>query len=119
MSRVINEKCYDEKTLQLKQTKISVASGEYITYSINMTGRVNIDLLKYFRRNENLESYKLDDVSGHFLNSKITKKIDKATFQSKNINGLFIGSYIHFVDDLDRNLFDGKKFQARFGFVRR
>jgi len=110
MSRIKNEICYDEKTETLKQTKIKVASGEYISYSINMTGRINVDLLKYFRRNENFASYKLDDVSGNFINADIITHLTDNSFQSKNTNGLKIGSYVHLLDDFDQQMFDGDKF---------
>jgi DNA polymerase elongation subunit (family B) len=86
MSRIKKEKCYDDKTKTLFKNKIKVASGEYTSYSIQMTGRVNIDLLKYFRRNENFASYKLDDVSGYYLKSYIEQFINPSTFKSKNTN---------------------------------
>ena len=51
----------------------SDAYGERWSYHFHMTGRATQDLLIYIRREHKLESYKLDNVSMHFLKDK---KID-------------------------------------------
>lgn len=51
----------------------SSAYGERWSYHFDMTGRATQDLLIYVRREHKLESYKLDDVSFHFLKDR---KID-------------------------------------------
>lgn len=45
----------------------SSAYGERWSYNFDMTGRAIQDLLVYVRREHKLESYKLDNVSEHFL----------------------------------------------------
>jgi len=89
-------------TYRLEETKIVIASGEHNLRYIKMTGRIQIDLYNYFRREENLTSYKLDYVAGHFIGDYV-KKMESAEseeqqqtlVQSSNLTGLQVGSYIH------------------------
>jgi DNA polymerase elongation subunit (family B) len=66
-----------------------------------MNGRIQIDLFNFFRREENLTSYKLDYVAGHFIGDYV-KTLDYSetdgttTIQTTNMTGLLVGSYIHF-----------------------
>ena len=103
---------------QLENTKTVLASGEYDLRYPNIFGRLQIDLLFYFRRDFNFASYKLDDVAGTIISDKI-KKIEwnddtrKTYLYSDNLTGLHIGDYIHieivtFTSDYYQ---DGKKFQ--------
>ena len=92
----------DRKTQEyvIEESKVKVASGEHELQYIKMTGRVQIDLYNFFRKEENLASYKLDSVAGHFIGDYI-KKIDideqqnQSLIQSTNLMGLLPGSYIH------------------------
>ena len=66
-----------------------------------MDGRIQIDLYNYFRREENLTSYKLDYVSGYFIGDLVKDKeynSDNNTtiIYTTNITGLLIDSFIHF-----------------------
>jgi DNA polymerase elongation subunit (family B) len=84
---------------QLENTKIAIASGEYDLRFFKMTGRLQIDMLAYFRRDFNLSSYKLDDVAGQFISDDV-KKIDytdegNTRLFSSNLAGLNIGDFIH------------------------
>ena len=81
-----------------------------------MTGRLQLDLYNYFRREVNLPSYKLDYVASHFIGDMISNieynEEDKTTIYSKNLVGLKNGHYICFEilghsNDMYRN---GKKF---------
>jgi DNA polymerase elongation subunit (family B) len=102
---------------QLENTKTVLASGEYDLRYPNIFGRLQIDLLFYFRRDFNFASYKLDDVAGTIISDKI-KKIEwnengQTMLYSDNLTGLHIGDYIHieivtFTSDYYQ---DGKKFQ--------
>ena len=75
LSRIQKEICAnlkrdpDSGTMEYKieESSISIASGQYELYFIKMVGRLQIDLLNYFRREFNLSSYKLDYVSGQFI----------------------------------------------------
>lgn len=66
---------------------------------IKITGRTQIDLYNYFRREENMVSYKLDYVSGQFIGDYIKKIVElpngMTQLYTKNITGLQIGNYIH------------------------
>ena len=42
---------------------------------LNMSGRMSVDLLKVIMRSYNLGSYKLDNVSAHFIRGYIKKFI--------------------------------------------
>jgi DNA polymerase elongation subunit (family B) len=103
---------------QLENTKTVLASGEYDLRYPNIFGRLQIDLLFYFRRDFNFASYKLDDVAGTIISDKIKKiewneKENQTILYSDNLTGLHIGDYIHieivtFTSDYYQ---DGKKFQ--------
>ena len=111
LSRKINELCAKENrikgkpdgTIALENTKIQLASGEYDLRYPKISGRLQIDMYTYFRRDFNLSSYKLDDVAGEFISDDI-KKIEwtvhpdwgKVTeLYSQNLTGLHKDDYIH------------------------
>jgi DNA polymerase elongation subunit (family B) len=85
--------------IDIEESKIVIASGEHELKFIKMTGRLQIDLYNYFRRDYNLTSYKLDYVSGYFIGDSV-KKIEhinnKTKVYSKNLTGLENDSYINF-----------------------
>jgi DNA polymerase elongation subunit (family B) len=86
----------------LEERKIVLASGEYDLKIIKMTGRLQVDLLNYFRREYQLNQYKLDYVSGYFIGDGVTKlqHIDGNTkIHSKNLTGLENYSYISFEEE--------------------
>lgn len=96
----------DEYDIERKST--TLASGTYELSMINMKGRIQIDLLNWFRRTENLSSYKLDYVSGFYIGDDIKKvqhsvEIDADTGEeiavsrlyTSNMSGLHVENYIH------------------------
>jgi DNA polymerase elongation subunit (family B) len=106
----------------IENTKVVLASGEYDLRYPKITGRLQIDLYTYFRRDFNLSSYKLDDVAGQFISDDIVKMIcktdetygDITELYSKNLMGLHEGDFIHielssFTTDYYK---DGKKFRV-------
>jgi len=107
LSRVMNEQCYrklSDNTLALEQTKNRLASGDYDLHYPGMSGRLQIDLLFYFRRDYNLSSYKLDDVAGTFIRDDIkgveftvseTDQKPITRLYSKNLAGLHVDDFIH------------------------
>ena len=112
------EEIDEREKYQLENTKTVLASGEYDLRYPNIFGRLQIDLLFYFRRDFNFASYKLDDVAGTIISDKI-KKIEwdelngNTVLYSDNLTGLHVGDYIHieivtFTSDYYQ---DGKKFQ--------
>jgi DNA polymerase elongation subunit (family B) len=104
LSRNNNEVCAnldrDTQRYKLEETSIQIASGQHDLKYIKMNGRIQIDLYNFFRREENLTSYKLDYVSGHFIGDYV-KQLDydedsnKTTIKTGNMTGLLEGSYIH------------------------
>ena len=61
------------KTHWTKKTLSSSALGDNFLKYINPEGRVLIDLMKVIQSGHNLDTYKLDFVSQHFINGKINK----------------------------------------------
>ena len=105
----------------IENTKVVLASGEYDLRYYKTTGRLQIDMYTYFRRDFNLPSYKLDDVAGQYISDDI-KKIDtcimgerQVTYlYSQNLTGVNMNDYIHieltgFTSDYFQ---EGKKFQV-------
>ncbi len=103
LSRNKNEICLkkDWKTGKenIEENSLYIASGQYDIKYYNMTGRLQIDFLNLFRREEQLPSYKLDYVAGHFIGDDI-KSITYDEYSntslvlSKNLIGLEEGDYI-------------------------
>jgi DNA polymerase elongation subunit (family B) len=102
LSRNNDEVCcsrWSEPKYQLDETLVSLASGQYELKYIKMTGRIQIDLYTVFRREENLVSYKLDYVSGHFIGDYIKKVEDGCKVYCSNMTGLAVDSYVHFDEE--------------------
>ena len=125
LSRVKNEMCAkvnSQNKMSIENTKIVLATGEYDLRFYKTTGRLQIDMYTYFRRDFNLASYKLDDVAGQYISDSV-KHVDHRTdsvhgevteLYSNNLAGLHIGDYLHielssFTSDYYKN---GKKFQV-------
>jgi DNA polymerase elongation subunit (family B) len=84
---------------KLEETTINIASGQHDLKYIKMNGRIQIDLYNYFRREENLTSYKLDYVAGHFIGDyvkNLENNGEQTEIYSSNLTGLLQGSYVHF-----------------------
>ncbi len=119
LSRNRDEICGDKDEygrLQIEESKIVLASGEHDLKFIKMTGRLQIDLYNYFRRDYNLPSYKLDYVSGYFIGDDV-KKLEyndtngSTKIYSKNLTGLENGNYVNFEESSHSTDYykDGKK----------
>jgi DNA polymerase elongation subunit (family B) len=97
MSRIKKHVCGTldkvEDIYKVQESSITIASGTHNLSYIQMPGRLQIDLYNYFRRDYNLESYKLDFVSGYFIRNSI-KKIDNDWIHAST-TGLKIGFFIH------------------------
>ena len=86
-----------------------------------MNGRLQVDMLNWFRRSENLSSYKLDYVGGHFIGDEVKSLLHRCNTESdvtrvstNNMIGLQEGSYIHFEEFNHSSDYykDGKKFNV-------
>jgi DNA polymerase elongation subunit (family B) len=124
VSRKVGEFCgkYDkEGILQLDNTPLRLATGDYDLKYFKLSGRLQIDLYTYFRREYNLASYKLDYVAGENICDSIVKvvhSIDDGSpvteLYSKNLTGLHVNDFIHigyvgFTSDYYKN---GDKFRV-------
>ena len=114
---VCGTKDKDTNKLKIEESSIQIASGQHDLKFIKMNGRLQVDLYNFFRREENLTSYKLDYVAGHFIGDYI-KSYEHSSFKTEikttNLTGLLEGSFIHLeeighsVDYYD----DGAKFKV-------
>jgi DNA polymerase elongation subunit (family B) len=105
LSRNKDEVCatIDKETgdYKIEESTIQIASGQHDLKFIKMNGRLQVDLYNFFRREENLTSYKLDYVAGHFIGD-YTKKIEhnlelgESEITTTNMTGLLEGSFVHF-----------------------
>ena len=107
---------YDEdnycKTHWTKKTLSSSALGDNFLKYINSEGRIIVDLMKVIQSGHNLDTYKLDFVSQHFINGKITKieeindklklYIDNPIGIQKN-NYLRINEIKYYIEDINYN----------------
>ena len=127
LSRNIDEICAnknkDTMRYSIEESTIQIASGQHDLRFIKMNGRLQVDLYNFFRREENLTSYKLDYVAGHFIgdyvksiaNSVANSAADSVSvIKTTNTTGLLEGSYIHF-EEIGHSVDyyeDGAKYQV-------
>ena len=103
LSRNIDEICatkdQDTGRYKLEETSIQIASGQHDLKFIKINGRLQVDLYNFFRREENLTSYKLDYVAGHFIGDYVKSLHHdnmKTEIKTINMTGLLEGSFVHF-----------------------
>jgi len=104
LSRNKDELCatidYKTQKMEIDKSSITLASGTYDLSIIKMNGRLQVDMLNWFRRTENLTSYKLDYVGGHFIGDYVKKLEQRENGNTRistiNMTGLQVESYIHF-----------------------
>ena len=128
LSRRLNELCVrdsfpsENAPLDIEHTTIALASGDYDLKYIKMSGRLQVDMYMYLRREYNFGSYKLDDMASYFISDEIKKVVvvhDADSCQthlySSNLLGLHVGDYIHIeITSFTSDYYaDGKKFVVR------
>lgn len=103
MSKLKDHQCgsfsKDDGHWVIEKSSITIASGTHDLTYIKMPGRIQLDLYNHFRREENLVSYKLDYVAGHFIGdyvSDVNATKSNTVVKTKNMTGLLVGSYVHF-----------------------
>ncbi len=109
----------------IEETSIVIASGEHDLHYIKMSE------YKYFRRDYNLSSYKLEYVSGYFIGDEV-KRIEhydcvyavavenvgtRARIYGANLAGLETGNYIVF-EETNNSTDSYKDFGANSWFAR-
>jgi len=90
----------DTGKYKLEESTIQIASGQHDLKFIKINGRLQVDLYNFFRREENLTSYKLDYVAGHFIGDFIKSleytQSGETEIKTSNMTGLLKGSFVHF-----------------------
>lgn len=113
----------DDGGLEIEHTTVQLASGEYDLRYFKMSGRLQVDMYTYLRRDFNLSSYKLDDVASNFISDSVNKVvlmtdseqgIETTMVYTSNIMGLHVSDFIRFelsgfTSDYYKN---GKKFKV-------
>jgi DNA polymerase elongation subunit (family B) len=103
--------CLKKRPSRLDMKELSSAAmGDNLMYIISSPGRLQIDLLPYIRRNHNLDSYTLDNVSATFVSGPV-KGVRQATadtvqFTTKSAKGLVAGRYVTLMDDENDRVLD-------------
>jgi DNA polymerase elongation subunit (family B) len=127
LSRLKNEKCYKEiwrgpdkpRAIAIEENSLKIASGQYNLRYFHISGRMQIDFLNLFRREEQLPSYKLDYVSGHFIGDiinevKYENDNTNTLLVTKNLTGLNVNDYI-VIEEIGHSteqFQNGKKFKV-------
>lgn len=103
----------------LEENTLVIASGQHDLKFVKMTGRLQIDLYNYLRRDYQLTQYKLDYVSGHFIGDGVKKIEHNSTLNitkicSKNLTGLENGNFVNFEEEAHSmdSYKNGQKFEV-------
>ena len=114
--------------VKTEKKTFELASGKYAVRYFDMPGRLPIDLLLSIRREQNLDSYKLDSVASTFLRDKVTDFVIISgaetrmyEIHTKSTRGLFAGNYVRFdiVGNTINPYADGKKFSVKEVFPKK
>jgi DNA polymerase elongation subunit (family B) len=107
--------------VKTEKKTFELASGTFAVRYLDMTGRLSIDLLLSVRREQNLDSYKLDNVAAVFLRDKVTNisavsgsKTRQYEMSTKSTRGLFVGNLVRLdiMTNTTNPYRDGTKFQV-------
>jgi DNA polymerase elongation subunit (family B) len=86
--------------LETEKKKFELASGTFAVRYFQIPGRLPVDLMLSVRREQNLDSYKLDNVATTFLRDKVVKierlPNNRVKVYTKNTKGLFAGNLARF-----------------------
>jgi len=124
LSRNKDEICanYDKETnkYKIEESSIQIASGQHDLKFIKINGRLQVDLYNFFRREENLTSYKLDYVAGHFIGDYVKSfehiSNGETLIKTTNMTGLLEGSFIH-IEEIGHSVDyyeEGAKFKVTY-----
>jgi DNA polymerase elongation subunit (family B) len=89
----------DSGKWKIEESSIQIASGQHDLRFIKMNGRLQVDLYNFYRRGENLTSYKLDYVAGYFIGDYVkglAHSESETVVKTSNMTGLLVGSFVHF-----------------------
>jgi len=120
ISRNVDELCATKDrdgVYHIQETSIVLASGQHNLNYINTSGRLQIDLYNYFRRDYNLASYKLDSVAGYFIGDDIKHhefQGNKTILYCKNLSGLSLHAFVHIeeINHTNEYINSGEKYEV-------
>jgi DNA polymerase elongation subunit (family B) len=111
--------CNKNKEWHLEEKELMIASGTHQLKFPKMPGRIQIDLYNYFRREYNLESYKLDFVSGYFIGDKVSAikplSNNQTKIKTRNLTGLTVENFVQFeeISHSSEQYQGGKKYKVK------
>ena len=120
--RVPVEQWSDYEFIHTEKKTFEVAAGKFAVRYISMPGRMSIDLYLSIRREQNLDSYKLDNVANKFLRDKVTNIVEIAgektqlyEITTKTTRGLFAGNLVRFdiITNTSNPYRNGAKFMVK------
>ena len=99
--------------VRTEKKTFELASGKFAVRYMEVAGRLPIDLYLSMRREQNLDSYKLDNVASTFLRDKVVK-IEGKRIYTKSTRGLFVGNLVRLdvITNTINPFRDGHKFQV-------
>jgi hypothetical protein len=107
--------CLRSRPVRLEEKFLSSsAMGDNTMWFMSSPGRLQIDLLPYIRRNHNLESYSLDNVSATFVSGSMSGLAPLAgdttgetyRFGTRSTKGIVVGRYITLMDEENDRVVD-------------
>jgi DNA polymerase elongation subunit (family B) len=115
-----DERGYNTGKYKIEESTLQIASGQHDLHFIKMNGRLQVDLYNFYRRGENLTSYKLDYVAGYFIGDFVKciqhNESKTSIIKTTNMTGLLVGSYVHF-EEISHSIdyyADGAKYFVNF-----
>ena len=106
-----------EDHVKTEKKTFELASGKFAVRYIEMPGRMNVDVLLSIRREQNLDSYKLDNVASTFLRDKVKSYKNSSgicEISTNSTRGLFVGNLVRFdiMTNTTNPYRDGELFQV-------
>jgi DNA polymerase elongation subunit (family B) len=108
--------CLRSRPVKLEEKFLSSsAMGDNTMWFMSSPGRLQIDLLPYIRRNHNLESYTLDNVSATFVSGTMSGLAPAGAaaapgetyrFGTRSTKGIVVGRYITLMDEENDRVVD-------------
>jgi DNA polymerase elongation subunit (family B) len=114
--------------VKTEKKTFELASGKFAVRYFEMPGRLPVDLLLSVRREQNLDSYKLDNVANTFLRDKVTDFViisgastRQYEIHTKSTRGLFVGNLVRFdvVGNTINSYANGMKFKVKSVFPKK
>jgi len=87
-----------QDNVKTEKKTFELASGKFAVRYLDTPGRLNLDLYLSMRREQNLDSYKLDNIASTFLRDKVVKfeRLSEMSVRlhTKSTRGLFVGNLV-------------------------